>query len=71
MTAVLNTTKLTEIFIECDDFCKKLSQYLVANELDSNSLRRSMDDSEMMAIVIFYHHSGFRCFKHYYQCKES
>jgi hypothetical protein len=21
----------------------------------------------MMAIVIFYHHSGFRCFKYYYQ----
>lgn len=32
MTAVLNTTKLLEIFIACDDFVKKLSQY----QLESN-----------------------------------
>lgn len=68
MTAVLNTTKLTEIFIECDDFCKKLAQYLLANELESDPSKGLMEDSEMMAIVIFYHHSGFKCFKHYYEC---
>lgn len=27
-----------------------------------------MSESEMMAIVIFYHHSGFKCFKYYYEC---
>jgi hypothetical protein len=32
MTAVLNTTKLLEIFIACDDFVKKLSRY----QLESN-----------------------------------
>ncbi len=26
-----------------------------------------MSDSEMMSILIFYHHSGFKCFKYYYE----
>jgi hypothetical protein len=28
---------------------------------------RQMCESEMMAILIFYHHSGMKCFKYYYE----
>lgn len=68
MTTILNSTKLVEIFIECDDFCKKLSTYLLANDFEAESSSELMTESEMMSIVIYYHHSGFKCFKYYYQC---
>jgi len=68
MTAVLNTTKLLEIFISCDDFTKKLSQYQLENNFETEKNTEMMSESEMMSIVIFYHHSGFKCFKYYYEC---
>ena len=58
MTAVLNTTKLIQIFIACDDFQQKLSQYQLAQDYQTEPSCRQMTESEMMAIVIFYHHSG-------------
>jgi hypothetical protein len=67
MTPILNTTKLVEIFIECDDFCQKLHSHLLANDLHLEQVG-TMAESEMMSIVIFYHHSGFKCFKYYYEC---
>ncbi len=67
MRIVLDTTKLTEIFIACDDFSKKLSAYCLANNLQQENPEGKMSESEMMSIVIFYHHSGFRCFKYYYE----
>jgi hypothetical protein len=67
MTAILDTTKLIEIFMECDDFCKKLSAYQLENRFETGPATGAMSESEMMAIVIFYHHSGFKCFKYYYE----
>lgn len=68
---LLNTTKLTEIFIECDDFNKGIKEFLDAQSLpDPNGTvrkrARKMNDSEMMTIIIYYHFSGFKCFKWYY-----
>jgi len=68
---ILNTTKLTEIFIECDDFMKGIKEFMDAQGLPNpdNSRRkreRQMSESEMMTIIIYYHYSGFRCFKWYY-----
>lgn len=68
---LLNTTKLTEIFIEVDDFNKGIKNFLDAKSLpDPNgSVRkreRKMNESEMMTIIIYYHFSGFKCFKWYY-----
>jgi len=68
---LLNTTKLTEIFIEVDDFNKGIKKFLNAQSLpDPNgSVRkreRKMNESEMMTIIIYYHFSGFKCFKWYY-----
>jgi hypothetical protein len=67
MRIVLDTTKLVEIFIACDDLTKKLSTYCLENNLSEQSCERLMSESEMMTIVIYYHHSGFRCFKYYYE----
>ncbi|MDX1372799.1 MAG: IS982 family transposase [Nitrososphaeraceae archaeon] len=71
MQTILNTTKLTEIYILCDDFIKALDLYMEQHFLEEDSYRspkkdRMMSRSEMMSIVIFYHYSGFRCFKWYY-----
>ena len=63
----LNTTKLTEIFVSLDDFVKKLS---TAPEYNSECIfmeESQMSKSELMTIVVFYHHSGFRCMKWYYE----
>lgn len=69
MTPILSSTKLTEIFITCDDFCKKISSYCLANNYEVETITETalMSESEMMTIVIYFHHSGFRCFKHYYE----
>ena len=50
---LLNTTKLTEIFIECDDFNKGIKEFLDAQSLpDPNGSgrkrERRMNNSEMM-----------------------
>jgi len=66
---VLNVTKLIEIFIVCDDFCDELSLYLQKFSLPDphhKQTDRKMCASEMMAIIIFYHLSGFKSFKWYY-----
>ena len=67
MTTILNTNKLTEIFFECDEFIRKLNDYLASHHLETELPTQTMSESEMMAIVIFYHHSGFKCFKYYYE----
>lgn len=68
---LLNTTKLTEIFIECDDFLKGIKDFFDAQSLPDPNGRvkkraRMMTESEMMTIIIYYHFSGFKCFKWYY-----
>lgn len=67
----MNSTKLTEIFIECDDFIKGIKEFMDRQSLPcpdekSRNRARQMSESEMMTIVIYYHYSGFKCFKWYY-----
>lgn len=68
---VLSSTKLVEIFIECDDFQKKLQTYLekraIGNSNENCGPKPVMSDSEIMTILIYFHLSGIRCFKWYYQ----
>lgn len=71
MQCLLDTVKLTEIFIECDDFIKGIESFLDAQglpnpEQGTRKRAREMSKSEMMSILIFYHYSGFKCFKWYY-----
>jgi len=69
MRTVLDSLKLTEIFIYCDDFCKEFNHYSLAQAYpaEAETKERQMSDSEIMSILIFYHHSGMRCFKYYYE----
>lgn len=66
MTITLQVTKLVEIFVMCDDFCKKFQTYHLENGLEMERPTQCMSESEMMSIIIFYHLSGFKCFKYYY-----
>lgn len=68
---ILSSTKLIEIFIGCDDFQKKLQAYFdkraIGNPDEKTGPDPIMSDSEIMTILIYFHLSGMRCFKWYYQ----
>jgi len=68
MRTILDTLKLTKIFIACDDFCQEFQHYSL-NQSYQQPVRkeRQMSEGEMMSILIFYHHSGMNCFKYYYE----
>jgi hypothetical protein len=65
--------KLIEIFCNCDDFCKNFEKEIETKLLPSaaNSFNPKvpcgLSISEMMAIEMFYHLQGSKCFKYYYQ----
>ena len=66
---VINEDKLIEIFIDCDDFCKVFTPIYERTKLSISKKAQNQPDlseSEMMSILIFYHHSGMKCFKYYY-----
>jgi hypothetical protein len=66
---LLTDTKLIEIFCDCDDFYKNYEQW----QFQKKTLRRKptrepgLSTSEIMCILILYHHSGMKCFQYYYQ----
>lgn len=63
----LSPLKLVEIFVSVDDFLINFSpvlqKYLVGEDKWS---KRAMNKSEVMTILIYFHLSGFRNFKTYY-----
>lgn len=59
--------KLIEIFILCDDFCHALTQWQTQQGDPPTQRVGQLSDSEMLAITIFYHYSGAKCFQYYYQ----
>lgn len=62
---------LTELFCDVDDFCKQFIPYWHQQLLENGSLRRKrqthLSTSEIMSIVIHFHHSRYREFKAYYK----
>ena len=57
------------IFCDVDDFCKDYEEYCMHSLLmDKNEVvpKTRMSLSEIMTILIMYHLSGYRTFKHYY-----
>lgn len=65
---------LIKIFCDVDDFCIRFDKYLKSRILNKVEIRhlkicrsRMMNLSEVMTIVIFFHHSCYRTFKHYYK----
>jgi len=70
---ILDADKLIEIFCKTDDFYLQFDQWLSGAEgsrlgLSPGSVRQpGLYPSEIMTILIFYHLSGFKCFKYYYE----
>lgn len=62
--------KLTEIFVYIDDFYKKFNEMLKQYQLNPVCRRRNrkfrMSGSEVMAILVLFHLSGYRNLKHFY-----
>jgi hypothetical protein len=62
--------KLIEIFVTVDDFLKEYEALMKLRSTDSFPKVRFegiMAPSEIMAIIIFYQYSGYKCFQYYYQ----
>lgn len=63
---------LISIFCDIDDFCNEYEYYLKNSLLLENTEKKyefpksSMCLSEVMTIVVYFHHSNFRTFKSYY-----
>lgn len=62
--------KLIEIFCQIDDFNKVFINELQTHQLSNGSRKRikpgKLSESEVMAIVIYFHIMRYRDFKHYY-----
>lgn len=62
---------LVEIFCEIDDFCKYFENEWKNKLLSSGAIKRvrktRLSMSEIMTIVVYFHTSGYRDFKHYYK----
>jgi len=64
--------KVTEIFCMADDFCKFFDAMTVKPTGKRKYHRNStMSKAEVMLIMILFHDSGYRCFKHFYLEKRS
>ena len=62
---------LTKIFYEVDEFCKQFEKQFERNLLTNGEDKRkrafSLTLSEIMTIMIYYHESGYKTFKDYYE----
>ena len=76
--AMITEDKVTEIFCMADDFCKFFDTMTTKYTLKPTGKRKyhrnsTMLKAEVMLIMILFHDSGYRCFKHFYLekvCKQ-
>lgn len=65
-------SKVTEIYCMANDFCQGIyiaqEKYMIEDKKTRhrNNLNH-MSGAEIMVILILFHSSDFRCFKHYYK----
>jgi hypothetical protein len=62
--------KLIEIFIAVDDFTNLFQQWLTSRSLAPARLptrQTELATSEILTILIYYHHSGYKNFQYYFQ----
>lgn len=61
---------ITTLFCDIDDFCQDFEPWLHHKQLSDGTPKRrrksTLDISEVMTIVVAFHQSGYRTFKHYY-----
>ena len=75
---MITEDKVTEIFCMADDFCKFFDAMTAKYTLKPTGKRKyhrnsTMSKAEVMLIIILFHDSGYRCFKHFYLekvCKQ-
>jgi hypothetical protein len=63
---ILTETKLTEIFVETDDFLLELHRLTAAEGLPDPVWHSRFSRSEVMTVLIAYHLSGQKRFKYFY-----
>ena len=68
---MITEAKITEIFCIADDFCKLFDAITAKYALKPTGKRTyhrssTMSKAEVMLIMILFHDSGYRCFKHFY-----
>ena len=73
---MITEDKVTEIFCMADDFCKFFDAMTAKYALKPTEKRKyhrdsTMSKAEVMLIMILFHDSGYRCFKHFYLEKRS
>lgn len=66
---ILTERKLTEIFVETDDFLMELEQVVMTQGLPKPEWHSRFSRSEVMTVLIAYHHSGRKCIKYFY-CQD-
>jgi hypothetical protein len=63
--------ELDTLFFDIDDFCLIFEPQFFSQLLSSSQKKRlrktRLSLSEVMTIIIYFHHSSYRNFKHYYQ----
>jgi hypothetical protein len=62
--------KLIHMFILLDDFCKAFHTWQESRLQEATkkpSRTAQLTDSEILAILIYYHYSGYKCFAYYYK----
>ena len=74
--AMITEDKVTEIFCMADDFCNFFDAMVAKYTLKPTGKRKyhrdsTMSKAEVMLIMILFHDSGYRCFKHFYLEKRS
>jgi len=68
---MLTKDKVTELFFIADEFCK-FFDWIMARYTLKNAGKRpyhretTLSKAEIMLIIILFHNSGYRCFKHFY-----
>ncbi|MDQ5921758.1 MAG: hypothetical protein QG673_1817 [Pseudomonadota bacterium] len=66
-------TDLTELYVEIDDFCRKivasLNMHLIGTGKTIQIDTVGLNLSEILTILVYYHFSRFDCLKHYYLIK--
>ena len=64
---MIDYSKISDIFCLVDEFCKDFDKTTQPFLLGKASKRpATMSKSEIISICLFFHLSGFRCFKHFY-----
>ena len=68
---MITESKVTEIFVMADDFCKFFDQMMEKYSIPDKNKRKyhrdgTMSKAEIMVILFLFHSSGYRCLKHFY-----